>query len=151
MTRWHHSAEELDRGDMFDPLCVERSAPLKDEEAAAIEALCHAATPGPLVVDDEAEGDAAPVVSLPDGRMIVSLTAGVGHVHDDATTDANAQLICKARYLLLRLLRDREQWKQQRECLLEKIRTLHTELGREDEWIEGEAWNEKPHFRRHPR
>ncbi|NIP87090.1 MAG: hypothetical protein GTO03_16620, partial [Planctomycetales bacterium] len=54
----------MDQNDIFDPLCIERSAPLCDEEAALVEALCLAASPGPLVVDDQAEGDGAVVVSL---------------------------------------------------------------------------------------
>lgn len=93
-----------------------------------VEALCLAATPGPLVVDDETDGEGAVVVSLPDGRLIVSMTAPVTHTDDEAVTLANAQLICKARHLLLRLLRDRQEWKQQREFLQERIRTLETAL-----------------------
>ena len=129
MSRWLDNLDVLGHGDVFDPLCVERSAPMDDEEAALVEALCQAATPGPLVVDDEVEGEGAVVVSLPDGRLIVSLTATVEHTKDEAVSHANAQLICKARYLLLRLLRDRQQWKEQREFLLERIRTLEAVLG----------------------
>lgn len=129
MSSWHSEPDEVGQSDVFDPLCIERSAPMDDEEAALVEALCQAATPGPLVVDDEVEGEGAVVVSLPDGRMIVSLTANVEHTHDEAVTHANAQLICKARYLLLRLLRDRQQWKEQRAFLLERIRTLEAALG----------------------
>ncbi len=122
---WRHDhSDEVDHGDVFDPLCVERSAPMKDEEAAVVEALCLAATPGPLVVDDEVEGEGAVVVSLPDGRLIVSLTAPVEQTDDLEASHANAQLICKARYLLLRLLRDRRRWNKQRELLLDRIRTL---------------------------
>ncbi len=133
MKRLYHSAEELDHSDIFDPLCVERSAPLDDEEAAMVEELCLAATPGPLVVDDEVAGEAAVVVSLPDGRLIVSLTAAVEHAQDESVAQANAQLICKARYLLLRLLRDRQQWTQQRDLLFERIRTLEAALKLEQE------------------
>lgn len=129
MSCWHDDSDEFGHCDMFDPLCIERSAPMDDEEAALVEALCHAATPGPLVVDDEAEGEGAVVVSLPDGRMIVSLTATVEQTNDVGSSHANAQLICKARYLLLRLLRDRQQWKEQREFLAERIRTLESALG----------------------
>lgn len=129
MSCWHDDSSELGSCGMFDPLCIERSAPLDDEEATLVEALCQAATPGPLVVDDDAEGEGAVVVSLPDGRMIVSLTARVEQTHDAGVAHANAQLICKARYLLLRLLRDRQQWKEQREFLFERIRTLEAALG----------------------
>lgn len=113
----------------FDPLCIERSKPVNDDEAALVEALCQAATPGPLVVDEQTAGDGAVVVSLPDGRLIVSLTAGVEHTESAEALEANAQLICKARCLLLRLLRDRQQWKEEREFLLERIRTLKAALG----------------------
>ncbi|MHC4178511.1 MAG: hypothetical protein ACYSWU_13455 [Planctomycetota bacterium] len=131
---WHSDPDEVGTSSVFDPLCIERSAPVDDEEAALVEALCQAATPGPLVIDDEVEGEGAIVVSLPDGRMIVSLTAAVEQTRDEVATRANAQLICKARFLLLRLLRDRQQWKEQREFLLERIRTLEAALG-----IEGDA------------
>ena len=70
MSRWHEDGNGLDHSDIFDPLCVERSAPMDDREAELTEALCHAATPGPLVVDDEAEGEGAVVASLPDGRAL---------------------------------------------------------------------------------
>lgn len=131
MSAWYDRVDEMGHGDIFDPLCVERSSPMEDEEAALVEALCRAATPGPLVIDDHSEGEGAVVFSLPDGRVIVSLTAPVEHSVDETVTHANAQLICKARYLLLRLLRDRRQWKEERDFLLERIRSLEAEL--EDE------------------
>ena len=59
MNRLYEESEDLEGSGIFDPLCVQRSAPLEDEEAALVEALCQAATPGPLVVDDEAPGDGA--------------------------------------------------------------------------------------------
>ena len=129
MNSWHDDPDATAQSDVFDPLCIERSAPMDDEEAAMVEALCQASTPGPLVVDDEAEGEGAVVVSLPNGRMIVSLSATAEHTRDEGVTHANTQLICKARFLLLRLLRDRQQWKEQRTFLLERIRTLETALG----------------------
>jgi hypothetical protein len=129
MKSWHGDLEEIGHSDMFDPLCIERSPPMDDEEAALVEALCQAATPGPLVVDDKVEGEGAVVVSLPDGRIIVSLSAAVEQANGEVVTHANAELICKARYLLLRLLRDRQQWKEQRGFLLERIRTLEAALG----------------------
>ncbi len=132
MNRWHEDPDELNHSGVFDPLCVQRSAPMDDEEAALIETLCQATTPGPLVVDDEVEGEGAVVASLPDGRLIVSLTAPVEQTEEESVGRANAELICKARHLLLRLLRDRQQWKEQREFLLERIRTLEAALGREE-------------------
>ncbi len=139
MSRWHENVDGLDHSEIFDPLCVERSAPMDDQEAELLEALCHAATPGPLVVDDEAEGEGAVVASLPDGRLIVSLTASVQHTQDRAATEANAQLICKARTLVLRLLRDRQQWKEQRAFLQERIRTLESVLRVEQTVVEGQS------------
>jgi len=114
---------------MFDPLYIERSAPIDDDEAAQIELLCQSATPGPLVIDDDVAGEGALVASLPDGHMIVSLTAPVEHTEDEEAARANAELICKARYLLLRLLRDRRQWNEERERLLNRIEELEHELG----------------------
>ena len=60
--------------------------------------------------------------------MIVSLTALVEHTDDEEASQANAQLICKARYLLLRLLRDRRDWAQQREQLNRRIDELEDAL-----------------------
>ena len=59
-----------------------------------------------------------------------SRTASIEHTEDKDITRANAELICRARYLLLRLLRDREQWKEERETLLQRIGKLKTELKR---------------------
>lgn len=130
MTRWHESVDSLENGDIFDPLCVERSAPMNDEEAAVIEALCQAATPGPLMIDDDdAGGEGTVVASLPDGRMIITLAAPMDPAAHEAATNADAELFCKARYELLKLLRDRRQWKEQKEFLQERIRTLETALG----------------------
>jgi hypothetical protein len=140
MSRWYDSADELGHGEIFDPLCIERSAPMEDTEAELVEALCHAATPGPLVIDDEAQGEGAVVVSLPDGRLIVSLTAPVEHTQQEGVNHANAELVCKARYLLLRLLRDRRRWKEEREFLLARIRTLEAALKIEDGVTVGKGW-----------
>ena len=141
MTRWREDLDELSDSAIFDPLSVERSAPMDDEEAALVEALCQAATPGPLVIDDQVEGEGAVVVSLPDGRLIVSLTAPVEQTEADGAAHANAELICKARYLLLRLLRDRQQWKEERDFLLERIRTLEAALGTDEDSLGQRRWN----------
>jgi len=129
MSIWREDSDSVGIEGLFDPLCIERSAPISDEEAALAEDLCQAATPGPLVVDEQATGDGAVVATLPDGRCIVSLTAGVEHTESDGATEANAQLICKARYLLLRLLRDRQKWTEERDSLLERVATLEAALG----------------------
>ncbi len=115
-------------GAAFDPLCLERATPMDDEEAALVEAICQAATPGPLVLEDEAEGDSEVVALLPDGRRIVSLTVSTDRSPEEGVGYANVQLICKARHLLLRLLQDRRQWNEQREFLMERIHTLETAL-----------------------
>ena len=133
MGTWREHENGLDSECIFDPLCVERSAPIDDDEASLVEAICQAATPGPLVVDDDAAGEGAVVATLPDGRMIVSLTAGVEYTETDGAIDANAELICKARYLLLRLLRDRQQWKEEQEFLVQRIRTLEVLLQSESD------------------
>ncbi len=144
MARWHNDLDELSDLGVFDPLCMERSAPMDDQEAALIEALCNAATPGPLVVDDAAVADGAAVVGLPDGRTIVSLAVSAGQALDDSTRHANVQLFCKARNSLLRLLRDRQQWGQQREFLLARIRTLETALDRDESARESGTYRLKP-------
>jgi hypothetical protein len=126
MTCWYRELAESETAG-YDPLCVERSAPINDDEATAIEALCQAATPGPLVLDDATDGDGAPVVVLPDGRTVVSRTATVQSLVDPAVIGANAELICKARYYLLRLLRDRQRWQSERQALQARIAELEAQ------------------------
>lgn len=132
MSGWHDRADGLDSSLLFDPLCVERSEPVGDEEAAEIEVICQAATPGPMVLDDQAHGEGSVVASLPDGRTIVSLTTHAAHTDAEvaAAIEANARLICKARYFLLRLLRDRERWQEERTALLDRLSALEAELER---------------------
>ena len=127
MSRWLENPDGLDQGDTWDPLCVERSCPIEDDAAAEMEALCQSATPGPFVIEDDADGGGVPVVSLPDGRLIVSMTASVGQF-DQAAAEANAELFCKARYMVLRLLRDRRCWARKHEQLQERIRALEAAL-----------------------
>ena len=130
-----------DDSEIFDPLRVERSRPMEDEEATLFEALCQAASPGPLVVDDRAGGEGAVVATLPDGRHIVSLRTAESFAADSPRTiAANAQLICEARFLALRLLRDREKWQCRERCLEEKIRSLQAELERQQETAEPPEW-----------
>ncbi len=126
MTCWYRELAEAEAVG-YDPLCVERSAPINDDEAAAIETLCQAATPGPLVLDDATDGDGAPVAVLPDGRTVVSRTATVQSLIDPAVVGANAELICKARYYLLRLLRDRLCWQSERQALHARIAELEAQ------------------------
>ena len=127
--------DPLRDSDIFDPLRVQRSASISEQEAANIEALCQAATAGPLLTDDQTEGDGVVVASLPDGRHIVSLTAQCPGEHRFAA-EADAQLICKARYLLLRMLRDRDRWQAERRRLCERIRALEAALGAEGQSID---------------
>lgn len=126
MTCWYRKLAESEAAG-YDPLCVERSAPIDDDEAAAIEMLCQAATPGPLVLDDQSDGDGTPVVVLPDGRMVVSRMATIQSLVDPAVIDANAELICRARYYLLRLLRDRQRWQSERQAMEERIAKLEVQ------------------------
>jgi len=125
MTRRFSDFEDLE---LFDPMCMHRRSPVTDEEAELLEALCLTAMPGPLAVDDAAEGDNAVVAILPDGRVIVSLSAPVEQTEDPDAVRANAELICKARHMLLRLLRERRGWARQREELLSKVRDLEAAL-----------------------
>lgn len=108
--------------DISDPLRVERSSAVDDDEAAAIEILCRAATPGPLVTDDMADGQGSLVAMLPDGRNVISLSHESSETDARLTVEANLQLICRARHLLLRLLRDRRQ-------LRERLRELEELVG----------------------
>jgi len=64
---------------------------------------------------------------------------------------ANAQLICEARCVLLRLLRDREQWKRQEEGLLKKIRELEEQLERQYEMAAEDTWTPADQAPSHPR
>jgi len=141
----------LEEDDVFDPLVVE-CPPVEDDEAEIVEAICQAATPGPLVTDDRSDGGGALVATLPDGRHIVSLRPPAG-CPDDARSmgAANAQLICEARSLLLRLLRDRQRWGRREACLLEKIRELEALLDEHYEVAESTEWPGEQPAPSHPR
>ncbi len=112
---------------IFDPLRIQRSVPIEDEEAVWVETLCQDATPGPVLIDDDAEGEGVVVATLPDGRHLVSLAMDAP-AGSRRTAEANAQLICRARYLLLRFLRDRLNWQREREVLLDRIKTLEAAM-----------------------
>lgn len=128
MLKWLEQNEAWDDTEPFDPLCVERSAPIDDAEAAAIESLCRAATPGPMAIDDEAPPDGSVVAILPDGRAIVSLAPRLGLEDAASAVEANAELIRKARFLLLRFVRDRQRWLAEREQLRARVRALEETL-----------------------
>lgn len=137
---WRLEDDCFPDGDGFDPHLV-RSRPVDDEEADLIEAICQAATPGPLATDEVSNGGGVLVATLPDGRNIVSLRTMLGGpAVSRTTTAANAQLICEARCLLLRLLRDRQQWSRREECLLEEIRLLEDQLERGYEAVDDAEW-----------
>ncbi len=127
MTYNYENLDRVDDADPFDPFWIERRA-FTDNEAESIKTLCQSATPGPLVADHETDIDGAIVATMPDGRHIVSLSTPVQRTHDAMAIEANTQLICKARDFLLRLLHDRQHWKQQQEFLEQRIRTLDTAL-----------------------
>lgn len=126
--RWWE-IEEFDDCDMLDPVRVERSPKVEDMEAAVFEAICHSASPGPFVIDDHASGEGIVVASLPDGRLIISIGAAPPSEEDsEIQAEANARLICEARCMILRLLRDRERWYEKERDLLDRIAVLETRL-----------------------
>ena len=110
-----------------DSVLLDQLLPLGDKEVACIEALCDAAGPGPLLVDDVAGGDGVVVATLPDGRHIISL-APTGSPDDPSWVQVNARLICHARHYLLRLLSDRRRWQRECEKLLARIESLEAAL-----------------------
>ena len=135
----------------YDPHCV-RSRPVEDEEAEIIEAICQAATPGPLVTDDVSDGGGVLVATLPDGRNIVSLVPIPGGPEGARSMAAgNAQLICEARGLLLRLLRDRHRSKRRQKRLLKRIQALEERLKRQYEAVEQAGWRTEDPAPSHPR
>ncbi len=126
--RWWE-IEEFDDCDLFDPVRVERSPRVEDAEAAVFEAICHSASPGPFVIDDQANGEGLVVASLPDGRLVVSIGATQPSEEDgEIQSEANARLICEARCMILRLLRDREEWSERERDLLDRIAVLENRL-----------------------
>lgn len=136
---------------VFDPHLV-RCRPVEDEEAEIIEAICLAATPGPLVTDDRSDGEGALVVTLPDGRHIVSVRPPASRPEDARSmAAASAQLICEARCLLLRLLRDRQRAKGREECLLDKVREIEALLEQQYEAVESSEWPGGDPAPSHPR
>ncbi|MBN1908616.1 MAG: hypothetical protein JW818_02660 [Pirellulales bacterium] len=129
MSPWYEERLVLgaDEDDLFDPLCIERSGAMSEEEVAQIVQLCEAIGPGPYLTDDQATGEGTLVATLPDGRNIVSLAA-TGRSDDPAAIEAHARLICQARCLLLRLLSDRDHWQVERDALIGQIRSLEAAL-----------------------
>ena len=117
----------LDDAELFGPRPVEPNGSLRPEELADVESLCETATCGPLLIDDHMTGEGVVVATLPDGRHIISLTSDKPS-DDPATIRANARLICQARGLLLRLLRDRDRWQVERDELLAKLDSLESAL-----------------------
>jgi hypothetical protein len=147
----------LDEEDCFpDSDCYDvhlvRSRPMEDDEAELIEAICQAATPGPLATDDVSDGGGALVATLPDGRSIVSVSA-VQSCPEDARSRAvaDAQMICEARSVLLRLLHDRERWQRREKLLAEKIRSLEDQLERPYETVGQAEWSAEDPAPVHPR
>ncbi len=126
--RWL-DVEEQDDVDVLDPVRVERSRPVEDEEAEAFAAICELASPGPMLIDDVATGEGSPVATLPDGRRIICV-CGMEVAPEQAccTIEANARLFCEARHMVLRLLRDRQHWRRREKELLERIASLETQL-----------------------
>jgi hypothetical protein len=110
------------RSVLFDPLI-----PLSEEDIAAIETLCEAAGPWPLVADDVALGEGVIVATLPDGRHVVSL-APAGTTDDPDWEPANTRLICQGRYFLRRLLNDRRRRQDECEQLRARVEALEAEL-----------------------
>jgi hypothetical protein len=128
--RWWDE-ECFEEFDLADPLQHERIVPVEDDEADRMEELCRAATPGPLVIDDRSEGGGALIATLPDGRSIVSQCAGVvGEEESQAAIEANAQLVCRARCMVLRMIHDRRHWRQREQELLGRVEQLEGELER---------------------
>lgn len=136
--RWWE-IEDFDDCDMFDPVRVERSPKVEDTEAAVFEAICHSASPGPFVIDDQADGEGIVVASLPDGRLIVSIGAAQPSEEDsEIQAEANARLFCEARCMILRLLRDRERWYEREQDLLNRISVLEGRLVKHEEGPESD-------------
>jgi hypothetical protein len=131
MNAWYDEPEVPGNVDLCDPLQVERAAPITDEEAATIEELCEAATPGPLVIDDVANGEGIVVATLPDGRHLISRVVSHDPEENAQQLEANARLMCRARCYLLRLVRDRQRWQRTKERLLERISALEATLSKQ--------------------
>jgi len=137
--------------DEYDPHLV-RSRPVADEEAEVIEAICQTATPGPLTTDEGSYVGGALVATLPDGRNIISLGFPEGSLADiRSSAAANAQLICEARCVVLRLLRDRQRWKRRETYLLERVQALEEQLERQYEAVDEEARPDEKRAASHPR
>ncbi len=126
--RWWE-IEDFDDCDIFDPVRVERSPIVEDTEAAVFEAICHSASPGPFMIDDQAGGEGIVVATLPDGRLIVSIGAAQPAEEDgEIQAEANARLFCEARCMILRLLRDRERCYEKERDLVDRIAVLESRL-----------------------
>lgn len=152
MRWWDEECIEEEDSVITDSLLIERNTPVTDEEARRLEEICQEATPGPLVVDEKSEGGGAVIASLPDGRYVVSQgEEGITPPDAVAVARANAELICRARSMVLRLLRDREQSKRREQALRQRIEFLETEIQRRQEIVGSARWAEAGQVPTRPR
>jgi len=152
MRWWDEECIENEDSVMTDPLLVERSKPVTDEEARRFEEICQAATQGPLVVDDKSDGGGTVIAYLPDGRFVVSQSQEVIASPDAVeAARANAELICRARCMVLRLLRDRHEWKRREQGLRKRIEFLEAEMERREQIAASVRWEENGRVPSRPR
>ncbi len=116
---------------LFDPLQIQRSRPVTDDEAAQWEAVCLAASPGPLLCDDRADGGGTLVVILPNGQRLVSTALPISTMDAMCIAEANAELMCHARLWMLRMLRDREHSRRREQMLERRVEELQAQFGAE--------------------
>ncbi len=96
---------------------------LTSEQIERIRQLLQRAS-GSLVLDDQTDGDGAVVATLSNGRHLVTLSVPLGTRIDPATEEANAELFCHARYIIARLLRDREALLEENARLRQRLTEL---------------------------
>jgi hypothetical protein len=152
MRWWDEDCIEDGDSVITDPLLVERSQPVTDEEARRFEEICQASTPGTLVIDDKSEGGGAVIACLPNGSNVVS--QGEEPISQADAVDAaraNAEMICRARCMVLRLLRDRDQAKCREQGLRQRIEFLENEIERRQQIVGSARWEEADHAPMRPR
>jgi len=143
MRWWDEECIDDEDSVITDPLLIERSKPVTDEEARDFEEMAQASTPGPLVVDDKSEGGDTVIASLPHGHSVVSQGEKVVTPADAvAAAKANAELICRARCIILRLLRDRRHAKRREQALRQRIEFLESEIERRQQMAGSARWEE---------
>jgi len=100
---------------------AKRTRPFTDEEIAEIVQLCDQAIEGPFMIGDLVDGEGKLLATLADGRPLVVRGLGPGDKLEPHAVEATLKLLCRSRQLLLHLIDERSDLRQERDELQAKL------------------------------